>query len=131
MSGKSGRKQPFYFHLPSADPMAFAGLWEVWKAADASPGDETYKSCTIITTEASESVREIHNRMPLILKPEAFGSWLDPENKDHARIESMLKAMHVRDLDRYPVSRLVNRVEDNSEECIKRVGTPLEDGFRK
>lgn len=117
-AGKSGSKQPFYFHLPSNEPMAFAGLWEIWK-----PGDgETYKSCTIITTEASDSVRNIHNRMPVILKPEAFCPWLDPENKDAGGIETLLKTRFVAELDRYPVSRLVNRVENNSEECIKRAG---------
>jgi putative SOS response-associated peptidase YedK len=115
-AGKSGSKQPFYFHLPSNDPMAFAGLWEVWKPVEG----ESYKSCTIITTEASGAVRDIHNRMPLILKPKAFGPWLDPENKNIAGIGDILKAESVKDLDRYPVSRLVNRVENNSEECIRR-----------
>ena len=118
--GKSGRKQPFYFHLPCGEPMAFAGLWEVWKPQGAGPGAETYKSSTIITTEASEAVRDIHDRMPLILQPEAFGPWLDPENRDPAQIESLLKAMHVADLDRHQVSRRVNRADNNSAECIKR-----------
>ena len=116
-ASKSGSKKPFYFHLPSSEPMVFAGLWEIWKPEDGEP----YKSCAIITTEASEAVREIHNRMPLILKPEAFGHWLDPENKNVAGIEETLKAEYVKDIDRYPVSKLVNRVENNSEECIKRV----------
>jgi putative SOS response-associated peptidase YedK len=67
--GKSGNKQPYYFCLPSNKPIAFAGLWEVWEdkntAAEASP----YKSCTIITTDASESVKDIHNRMPRSSNP--------------------------------------------------------------
>jgi len=116
-AARPGGKQPYYFHLPSSEPMAFAGLWEIWKPGEGEP----YKSCTIITTEASESVRDIHDRMPLILKPEAFGHWLDPENKNPDRIEILLKTGLVTDLGQYPVSRLVNRVENNSAECIRRI----------
>ena len=67
--GKSGSKQPYFFHLPSGEPFAFAGLYEAWEDKEAPPGTGPYKSCTIITTEASDSVKDIHNRMPLIPKP--------------------------------------------------------------
>jgi putative SOS response-associated peptidase YedK len=117
-AGKDGNRQPFYFHLQSGAPMAFAGLWEVRKPKDGEP----YKSCSIITTEASDSVRDIHGRMPLILDPRAFGRWLDPENKDPASFENLLKIEYVKDLERYPVSKLINRVENNSAKCIERSG---------
>jgi putative SOS response-associated peptidase YedK len=119
--GKAGSKQPYYFHLPSGEPFAFAGLYEIREDKDAPPGAGPYKSCTIITTEATESVRDIHNRMPLILKPEAYDAWLDPVNKEPAKIEKMLETACVRELKRYPVSRLVNRVENNSKECIEPI----------
>jgi putative SOS response-associated peptidase YedK len=73
--------------------------------------------------EASESVRDIHNRMPLILKPEAFDEWLDPGNKESAKIEELLRTKFVRELKSYPVSKLINRVENNSKECME----PLEE----
>ena len=121
--GKAGNKQPYYFHLPSGEPFAFAGLYEIWEDMEAPPEAGLYKSCTIITMDASDSVKEIHTRMPLILKPEAYEEWLDPGNKEPAKIEELLKAKYVKELKSYPVSKLVNRVENNSKECME----PLEE----
>ena len=118
-SGKAGSKQPFFICSPSGEPLAFAGLFETWEDKEAPPGAGPYKSCTIITTEASDSVRDIHNRMPLILKPEAYDEWLDPDNKEPAKIEELLRTGYVMELKRYPVSKLVNRVENNSKACIE------------
>ncbi len=117
--GQSGSKQPYYFHLPSGEPFAFAGLYEVWEGKEAPPEAGPYKSCTIITTEASDSVKDIHNRMPLILKPEAYVEWLDAKNTDSGKIEKLLKTSCVTELKRYPVSKLVNRVENNSKACVE------------
>jgi putative SOS response-associated peptidase YedK len=121
--GKAGNKQPYYFHLPSGEPFAFAGLYEIWEDKAAPPGAGPYKSCTIITTEASESVKDIHNRMPLILKPAVYDAWLDPDNQEVARIEELLKTGYVKELKRYPVSRMVNQVGNNSKKCME----PLKD----
>ena len=134
--GKAGNKQPYYFHLPSGEPFAFAGLYEVWEDKEAPSETDPYKSCTIITTDASDSVKNIHNRMPLILKPEAYDEWLDPENKEPGRIEEVLKKRSVKELKRYPVSKLVNQVGNNKRECIEPMkgiggsGT-LESGLEK
>ncbi len=117
--GKSGSKQPYYFHLPSGEPFAFAGLYEIWEDKEAPPEAGPYKSCTIITTDASESVKDIHNRMPLILKPEAYDAWLDPGNKEPAKIEELLKTAYVKELKRYPVSKLVNQAGNNKKECME------------
>ena len=117
--GKAGSKQPYFFHLPSGEPFAFAGLWEIWEGKDAPPAAGPYTSCTIITTGASGAVEEIHHRMPLILKPEAYEEWLDPDNKEPAEIEVLLKTRFVRDLNRYPVSKLVNQVGNNKKACME------------
>jgi putative SOS response-associated peptidase YedK len=124
-SGKAGSKQPHFFCLPSGEPFAFAGLYEIWEDKEAPPGAGPYKSCTIITTDASDSVKDIHTRMPLILKPEAYAEWLDPAITEPAKIEELLKTRYVKELKRYPVSRLVNRVQNNSKACIdpwKKIG---------
>jgi putative SOS response-associated peptidase YedK len=76
--GKAGNKQPYYFCLPSGQPFTFAGLWEVWEDKEAPPENGPYKSCTITTIDASDSVKDIHDRMPVIFKPEAYDEWLDP-----------------------------------------------------
>ena len=109
--------------MPSGDPFAFAGLYEIWEDKEAPPGAGPYKSCTIITTDASDAVKDVHSRMPLILKPEAHAAWLDPENKEPGRIEDVLKKSYVKDLERYAVSKLVNQVGNNSKECME----PLKD----
>jgi putative SOS response-associated peptidase YedK len=102
--------------------MAFAGLLESWQEKDAAPDSEPYRSCAIITTDASDSVRDVHDRMPLILKPDAYGEWLAPENEDAEWMAKVLKTGSVKDLQRYPVSTRVNRVENNSKACL----APLE-----
>ncbi len=126
MSGRErpGASSPFISILPSGEPIAFAGLWEVWEDRYAPSESDPYKSCTIITTDASESVKDVHDRMPLILKPEAYEEWLDPENKDAGKIEEVLKNGYVKELKRYPVSKLVNRVENNSKACMELTDIP-------
>ena len=120
--GKKGSKQPYFFTLPSRRPFAFGGLWETWKSNDAADDDPVYKSCTILTTAASESVREVHHRMPVILQPEAYDDWLDPEIHDADRLAAVLQNHLVRKMQYYPVSKLINRVQNNSAENIN----PLE-----
>jgi putative SOS response-associated peptidase YedK len=117
--GKAGNKQPYFFHLPSGEPFAFAGLYEIWEDKEALPETDPYKSCTIITTDASDSVKDVHNRMPLILKPEAYDEWLDPNKKEPAKIEELLKTAYVKELERYPVSKLVNQVGNNKKGCME------------
>jgi len=74
--------------------------------------------------------------MPLILKPEAHEEWLDPENKEPAKIEELMKTKYVKELKRLPVSKRVNRVENNLKECIEPLqgigdsGSP-ESGLKK
>ena len=77
-----GTKTPFRFELKSGEPFAFAGLWDVSKAG----GEDWIKSCTIITTDANDLVRDAHDRMPVILPRESEREWLDVE-------ESMLNAL--------------------------------------
>ena len=117
--GEKGSKQPYFIALPSNRPFAFGGLWETWKSKDAADDDPVYKSCTILTTAASESMRDIHHRMPVILQPEAYEDWLDPEIHNADRLAVVLQDHLVRKLQYYPVSKLVNRVQNNSPENIQ------------
>jgi putative SOS response-associated peptidase YedK len=119
--GQKGRKQPYFIALPSKRPFAFGGLWETWKSKDASAEDPVYKSCTILTTAASESIQDIHHRMPVILQPEAYDDWLDPEIHDADRLAVVLQNDLVRKVHYYPVSKMVNRVQNNSAENIKPI----------
>jgi len=84
-------KQPYYIQRADGEPLAFAGLWEVWRPKKAEGEDaagaaedqgEFIRSCTIITGEPNEKMAEIHDRMPVILPPTAWAEWLDPDNDD-------------------------------------------------
>ncbi len=85
------------------EPFAFAGLWEAWKQ-----GDEAVESCTIITTDANDFMRGIHDRMPVILQPDAHDEWLDPHNQDAARLNGLLRPYVGGALAAVPVSTIVN-----------------------
>src|SRR5262245_29450802 len=66
-------KQPFHIHRRDGEPFAFAGLWEIWGGEQPA-----LESCTIITTDANEVIRPLHDRMPVILDQRDYARWLDP-----------------------------------------------------
>jgi putative SOS response-associated peptidase YedK len=111
-----GQKEPMFITLPEGEPFAFAGLWETWNPKDDP--DNIYKSGTIITTQSSYSVREIHHRMPAILKPENYETWLDPLNQDVKELENILQTGIVTELVSHPVSKNVNSVKNNEPSNI-------------
>ena len=112
------RKQPVYIALKSREPFGFAGLWEVW----TSSGGEEIKSCTIITTEANELQKPIHDRMPVILTRESEAVWLDPAIQEPARLLPLLKPYPAEEMEAYPVSARMNNPSHDGPECIE----PLE-----
>ena len=105
MKTKTG-KQPVYITLPDKAPFAFAGLWEAWR--DREKPQTPYRSCTIITRAASPSIRAVHHRMPVILAPDAYGTWLDPQNHDGTAMQSLIQNNALSELVYAPVSRQVN-----------------------
>jgi putative SOS response-associated peptidase YedK len=119
-TGEKGNKQPMFIHLPDRRPFAFAGLWETWHNKDDQ--DSVYKSCTIITTRASESVRHIHHRMPVILKPQVYETWLDPRNQNVGELKTILENEIISELVSYPVSKRVNSTRQNDSSCIEPLG---------
>ena len=116
--GPKGQKQPMFITLPDRKPFAFAGLWESWGKKDQP---SLYRSCTIITTEACEAMRDIHHRMPVILKPEAYEFWLNPANQDIAALSAILRKELLTDLVSYPVSKQVNSTRNKDASCIDPV----------
>lgn len=114
----SRSKTPIYICLRSKKPFAFAGLWDLWHSPDGSE----IKSCTIITTEPNSLVAQIHNRMPAILKPDAYEIWLDPQMKDTNRLSTVISPYPAEEMVAYPVSRTVNDPQNDTPECILPVG---------
>ncbi len=107
-------KQPFFFALRDGEPFAFAGLWETWRQPDGTP----LETCTIITTEANEMLRPIHDRMPAILQSADYALWLDAELRDPNPLKMLLQSRPIDDLVAYPVSKHVNRVTNDDPQCI-------------
>ena len=117
--GEKKHKQPMFITLPDRKPFAFAGLWETWNKKPDS--DSIYKSCTIITTQASESFSEIHHRMPVILNSEIYEPWLDLQNHDLDELKNILKREIITELVSYPVSKQVNSASNNNPVCIEPI----------
>ena len=113
---KEAGKQPYFIRPKDRGLFAFAGLWEQWQA----PGGEAVESATIITTCANSLVARLHERMPLIVKPEQWGSWLDLV-KDPIHDLNFLQPYDPRKILVYPVSRMVNDARHDSAACLKRI----------
>ncbi|MBD2234518.1 SOS response-associated peptidase [Phormidium tenue] len=114
-------KQPHYIFLKDHTPFAFAGLWEHWN--DPASGGEL-QTCTILTTAANELMEPIHTRMPVILAPEDYAAWLDPDYYQPQTLQGMLCPYEAEAMDRYPVSTMVNKPQHDSSDCIE----PLDEG---
>jgi putative SOS response-associated peptidase YedK len=89
-------------------------LCEHWRR-----GDDVIDSCAIITTDANDLMRDIHDRMPVILSPHDYDLWLDNEFDDRRHLESMLRPHDADEMIAYPVSTLVNSPRNDSPKCIE------------
>jgi putative SOS response-associated peptidase YedK len=106
-------KQPFYIRMEDESPFAFAGLWESWQ------NGREIRSCTIITTSPNEVAAQVHNRMPVILHPQDYEMWLDPDFDEREPLTTLLKPFPAEAMEAYPVSRKVNRPANNDPEVIE------------
>lgn len=109
----SKTKQPYYIRRRDEQPFAFAGLWERWER-----GSARIESCTIITTDANALAREVHDRMPVILAPDKYDIWLDPEFQAYDFLQLLLVPFDSEELTTYPVSPIVNSPKNDNPDCI-------------
>ena len=107
-------KQPYHVKMEDDSPFAFAGLWETW-----GKNGEEVRSATIITTDANDLMKEIHHRMPVILPPEDYGMWLDPDFDEKEALTSLLKPYPADAMEAYPVSRRVNKPSNNEPSVVE------------
>ena len=110
----NGAKQPFYIHMEDGRPFAFAGLWESWGRG----GEGEIRTCTILTTAANAVVGEIHERMPVIVAPDAYDVWLDPAS-ERDELTGLLAPYPEDEMEAYPVSRFVNSPSNNDPRCVE------------
>ena len=115
---KRRAKQPWFVRRRDGEPIAFAGLWEIWH--DPKEGDDAprIRSCVIITTEPNALMAPIHDRMPVVLPESAWDTWLDRENHDVDALQKLLVPAPSEEFEAWPVSLLVNKPENNGPELI-------------
>lgn len=114
-------KQPWFFRRRDGEPLAFAGLWEIWH--DRTEGDDAprVRTCTIITTTPNEVIAPIHDRMPVVLAESVWNTWLDVENRDTSSLAGFLVPMPPAEIEAWTVSTLVNKADNNGPELLERV----------
>jgi putative SOS response-associated peptidase YedK len=115
---KRGRKTPYFFYRPDGRPLLVAGLWSVWRPDGKS---DPVLTCTVITTAPPARFAEVHDRMPLVLDPDDWDRWLDPDRPAPAALlagEPDVAGMAMRE-----VSTLVNAVANNGPELIEPAGS--------
>jgi putative SOS response-associated peptidase YedK len=120
---KAGKplKQPFFIRPADGGVLAMAGLYELWKDPTREEDDPQrfLWTCTVITTSAEDSVGHIHDRMPLMVEPERYASWLDPGNGAVDDLKKLLVPAAPGRLEAFPVSTDVNNVRNNGPELVE------------
>jgi putative SOS response-associated peptidase YedK len=112
---KSGtKKQPYLIRFENLELFSMAGIWESWKNPETG---ETIDSCAILTTNTNEAVAAIHDRMPVIIKPEDYAVWLASESH-REQIDALLQPYAATPTHIQPVSTKVNNPRNNDPECI-------------
>ncbi len=99
-------KQPFLIALGNKQPMLMAGLWEEWKRKDGA----ALRSCTIVTTDANTLMGEVHDRMPVIIGPEDWASWLGEETLPDPA--ALLKPFAAERMTMWPVDKRIGNVKN-------------------
>ncbi len=114
-SAKKPAKQPYYIRRRDERVFAFAGLWDRWRSSEG----EEISSFTILTTEPNELMRDLHDRMPVIIPRGQYGHWLDPETQNAVHVASFLTPYPSDELCAYPVSTRVNNPRFDDPSCIQ------------
>ncbi len=109
------RPQPWLFQMELGGVFAFAGLWE------PAHGSGAVARCLILTTEPNDLARMVHDRMPAILAPDDYASWLDPSTTSATQLQSLLRPFPAQSMRAFPVSPSVNNPTVDDRSCIEPV----------
>jgi len=109
-------RQPFRIVRTDGRPLALAGIWSGWKNPAT---EEIRRTFAIVTGMPNDVVREIHDRMPVVLDDGAWPLWLDPQFADLGELQALLLPLEGLDLTAYPVSTMVNNVRFDGPELIE------------
>ncbi len=117
---KEGKgKTPHFIHLRGGELFAFAGLWEIWH----SPEGDELRTCTILTTEANALVAPLHNRMPVILKPQDYSLWLAKSEQPTEVLMPLMRAYDPNAMEEYVVSTMVNHATVDAPEMVEPIAS--------
>jgi putative SOS response-associated peptidase YedK len=122
--GKKRGPLPYAIRRRDREPMAFAGLWEVWRDRAADPADPPLRSAVIVTTAANPSLSQIHDRMPVVLSPDGWATWLDPAVTDRPTLERLLVPAPDDWFEAFPVSTRVNKVTEDGPQLVEPLPPP-------
>ncbi len=111
----SAGKIPYCIRTASGEPFFFAGLWDIWHPRQ----EDALRSFTILTTEPNELTARIHNRMPVIVRPEDYARWLDPTVRQPEKLSDILTPYPAEEMITYPVTTLVNNVKSDGPELTE------------
>jgi len=103
-------KQPYLIQRRDRRPFAFAGIWDQVKLKNGDIVD----ACAILTTTPRGVMPAVHDRMPVILHPEHYELWLDPEARYKDALEPDADALEL-----IKVSSLVNSVKNDDARLIE------------
>lgn len=109
-------KRPHFLHDATEDTVAIAGLDSVWKG----PAGNEQVTCALLTRAASPRVAGVHDRMPVILRAEQFGQWLDPAIVDPDFVKGAVSAART-DFEHHPVSTQVNSAKNQGAHLVDRM----------
>jgi|SRR5690625_689233 len=107
-------KQPQRIQVANRSLFAFAGLWDKWQR-----DHRTLFTCTILTKDANDFIKDIHHRMPIILPKAKEDEWITPYVQSPIRLKQFLEEIVDEKLTAYPVDTYVNKAQNNDEGCIK------------
>ncbi|GAA4399154.1 SOS response-associated peptidase [Tsukamurella soli] len=125
VGGGRGRKQPYFMTPEDGSHLLVAGLWSVWHDPGADgAGHPPVLSCTVLTTDSVGPLREIHDRMPLVLPGDELDAWLDPDRPADPRLLAPPSADLVRRIELRPVADLVSNVRNDGPELLTRIDDP-------
>jgi len=119
--GGKQRKQPYFIYRTDGNSLAFAGIYELWRDEQVPPDHERawLWTAAIITTQATDDVGQIHDRMPMVIRPEHWADWLDPANAEPSQLQAAMLPAMTGGLTSHSVSMAVNSVRNNGPDLIK------------
>jgi putative SOS response-associated peptidase YedK len=110
-------KQPFAVGLSNRGPMTFAGLWDLWQTPDGT----ALRSFAIITTAANELLQPLHDRMPALLAPDRWPTWLGEKTATDTELKAILQPYPGAAMTFWPVDRRVGNVRNDSPDLFAPV----------